>query len=236
MEPQQEDTFGAALQRALHEAGRTQTWLANEVYTSPSQVNRWVNNRQLPHIDKVRLIEELLQVDLHQAFRRSLRVPEPRLEYELFVSAPFAELSPEEIAAHRKEVAKVVDAAKNVVGSENVYWLGEQVESLYDLGAADLVTEANLNAFDKCRVCLYLQFAESINPSGALVELGFALGRKIKTIMIIKKDLRTPYMFEGIQGVAARLQFLPAVHLYVVDHVDEAVLLIERFGRQLLLD
>jgi transcriptional regulator with XRE-family HTH domain len=233
MEPQQEVTFGDALQVALIEAGQSQTWLANKLRTSPSQVNRWVKNRQVPHIDKVRLIEELLKADLHEAFRRSLRAPEPTLVYELFVSAPFAELMPEEIAAHRKDVAKVVDAAKNVV--DKVYWLGANVESLYDLGAADLVTEANLVALDKCQAYLYLQFAELVNPSGALVELGFALGRKVKTTMIIKRDLATPYMLEGFGAVAAKLHFLPEVHIYEIKDVDDAVRLIERNGRQLLL-
>jgi transcriptional regulator with XRE-family HTH domain len=233
MEPQQEVTFGAALREALFQAGRSQTWLANNLHTSPSQVSRWVSDRQVPHLDTLRRIEELLGTDLRTAFQRSLRVPEPRREYDLFVSAPFAELRTEEIAAHRKDVAKVVAAAKNVV--DKVYWLGMEVESLYDLGAANFVTEANLEALDKCRAYLYLQFAELVDPSGALVELGFALGRRIKTTMIIKEGLQTPFMFGGLDVVAAKLQFLPETHIYYVDDVEHAVRLIEVNGRQLLL-
>jgi transcriptional regulator with XRE-family HTH domain len=233
VEPQREDTFGAALQLALLEAGRSQTWLALKLNSSPSQVSRWVNGKALPHIDTVRKIEELLETDLRDAFRRSLQAPESSRDYDLFVSAPFAELRNEEISAHRSDVAKVVDAAKTVV--DKVYWLGMEVESLYELGAADLVTEANLEAFDKCRAYLYLQFAELVNPSGALVELGFALGRKIKTTMIIKRGLRTPYMFDGLGIVAAKLNFLPETHIYEVGDVDEAVRLVGRNGRQLLL-
>jgi transcriptional regulator with XRE-family HTH domain len=225
-------TFGDALRQALLEERRTQTWLAEQLETSNQQVNRWVNNHQVPHLDKVRRIEELLRTDLHNAFRRSLRIPEPSLEYELFVSAPFTGLDPKELPAHRRQVARVVDAAKEVVG--RVYWLGLEVESLRDLGAADLVTEANLNAFDKCRAYLYLQFAEIVNPSGALVELGFALGRRMKTTMIIQAGLPRPYMFEGLQGVAASLDFLPRVHIYEKDP-DQAVRLIEQDGARLLL-
>jgi transcriptional regulator with XRE-family HTH domain len=223
--------FGEALREALFRAGRSQTWLANRLKTSPAQVNRWVKNRQLPHFDRVREIEELLEARLRDVFRHSLRVPEPTLEHELFVSAPFTGLDPEEIETHRLQVAKVVDAAKEVV--DKVYWLGLEVESAYELGAADLVTEANLNAFAKCRAYLYLQFAEMANPSGALVELGLALGRKLKTTIIIKRNLHTPYMFEGLAVVAAKLRFLPEVHLYEVDDVDEAVRLIKRDGRRL---
>jgi transcriptional regulator with XRE-family HTH domain len=228
-------TFGEALREALFRAGRSQTWLANKLITNPSQVSRWVRSRQVPHIDTVHRIEELLGADLHDAFRHSLRVPEPGLVHQLFVSAPISGLNPNELESHRREVARVVDAAKKIVGEDKVYWLGVEVKSLYDLGAANFVAEANLNAFDKCRTYLYLQFAEMDNPSGALVEVGFALGRKLKTTMIIKKGLRTPYMFGGFEGVAAKLHFLPDVFIYEVETIGQAVRLIETNGRQLLL-
>jgi transcriptional regulator with XRE-family HTH domain len=229
----QPGTFGDALRQALFGKRHTQTWLAEQLGTSNQQVNRWVNNRQVPHLDKVRQIEDLLGTDLNDAFRHSMRVPEPSIEHGLFVSAPAAELRNEEISAHRNDVARVVAAAKNVV--DRVYWSSEEVGSILDLGAADLATETSLQALNTCRAYLYLQFADLTNPSGALVELGFALGRKLKTTMIIKKDLRTPYMFEGFQGVAARLYFLPEVRIYLVDEVDDAVRLIERDGDHLLL-
>jgi hypothetical protein len=99
----------------------------------------------------------------------------------------------------------------------------------------DIATETSLKVLANCRAYLYLQFGELIYPSGALVELGIALGRKLKTTMIIKKDLRTPYMFEGFEGVTASLDFLPRVLIYAVNDVDDAVRLIQRNGRQLLL-
>ena len=64
---------------------------------------------------------------------------------------------------------------------------------------------------------------------------GFALGRKLKTTIIVKRNLHKPYMLEGFGVVAAKLRFLPEVHIYEVDDVDEAVRLIGRNGRQLLL-
>jgi hypothetical protein len=81
---------------------------------------------------------------------------------------------------------------------------------------------------------VYVQFAEILNPSGALVELGFALGKKLMTTMIIRRNLRTPCMFEGFQGVSARLECLPDARIYLVDDVEDAVRLIKRDGRQLL--
>jgi hypothetical protein len=58
--------FGYALRQALYNARRTQTWLANQLYISPGQVSRWVNGRTIPHVDTVRRIEELLEVELMQ--------------------------------------------------------------------------------------------------------------------------------------------------------------------------
>ena len=43
-----------------------------------------------------------------------------------------------------------------------------------------------------------------------------------------------PHMFEGLQSVAARIDFLSDVHMYVVGDVDEAVRLINVDRRQLL--
>jgi len=52
------------------------------------------------------------------------------------------------------------------------------------------------------------------------VELGFALGLGMKTTMIIKKDLLTPCMFQGFEGVAGRLDFLPPLRIYTVETID----------------
>jgi hypothetical protein len=193
-----------------------------------------VNNKAMPRLATVRDIQEILGVDLNEAFRHSLLASKPSVsDYELFVSAPIIGLNDEaEINRHRDDVAKVVAAAENVV--DKVYWSGKEVASFNDLGAPDIAAEASLEAFVSCQAYLYLQFAEMVNPSGALVELGFALGRRLKTTLIIKKDLRTPAMLEGFQGVAAKLGFLPETHIYVVDDVEGAVRLIQQSGGQLL--
>jgi transcriptional regulator with XRE-family HTH domain len=230
-------TFGEALRLALFNAGRSQTWLANQLGTGPSQVNRWIKSRQLPHIDTVRKIDELLNVDLSEAYRQSFS-PDDELSkppFELFVSAPITGLKHEDVQAHQRQAAKVVGAAERVVGHGKVFWPSWEVAHLYDLGVADIATEHSLKVLASCRAYLYLQLTEMINPSGGLVELGIALGRKIKTTMIIQKDVRTPVMFDAFQAVAARLDFLPEVHIYVVTNVDEAVRLIEQAGIHLLL-
>jgi hypothetical protein len=85
-----------------------------------------------------------------------------------------------------------------------------------------------------CPAYLYLQFAEIVGPSSALVELGFALGRKMKITIIVKKGLTSPYMLRGFGAVAAKLNFLPHARIYEVDSADDAACLIASNGRELL--
>jgi transcriptional regulator with XRE-family HTH domain len=234
MASQQDTTFGDALKQALVDAGQKPAWLARELPADASQVSRWINGKSRPVPEMLHSINELLGVDLSEAYQRSLLADERSMpKYDLFVSTPIYGLQDAEIQAHRDDVAKVVAAGEKVVG--RVYWSGEEVKSWHDRGAADLATETSLRALARCRAYLYVQFAPMEYPSGALVELGIALGRKLKTTMIIKKDLRRPYMFQGFAGVAEKLEFLPETHVYDVNDADEAVRLIEHDGPQLLL-
>ena len=116
----------------------------------------------------------------------------------------------------------------------SLYWPGEHIRGLADLSAPDLATERNMRALEHCSALLYLQFAEIVRPSGALIELGCALGRHVKTTAMIQKDLRRPFMLRNFEGVAATVKFLPKARIYEVDSVDEAYDLMARNGRRLL--
>jgi hypothetical protein len=85
-----------------------------------------------------------------------------------------------------------------------------------------------------CPAFLYLQFAEVVGPSSALVELGFALGRKMKVTIIFKKGLTDLYLLRGFEGVAARFPFLPDTRIYEVESADSAAALIAENGREML--
>jgi transcriptional regulator with XRE-family HTH domain len=227
MPPQEHATFGERLRAALEAAGgMKQVDLARALHMDASQVNRWVHNKSRPVLGTVQEIDQILG--------SSLATELPRLapEYELFVSAPITGLAEGQMAAHHDKVARVVDAAQQHVNG--LYWPGQDIRSADDLRAADLATEHNFQALDKCPAFLYLQFANIVHPSSALVEFGFALGRKMKTTFIIEYGLSTPYMLYGFRSVASNLSFLPNARIYPVNSVDEAVTLIARDGRELL--
>lgn len=225
---QDHTSFGEALKHALQEAGTTQAALARELHLDPSQVNRWIHDKAFPPLDTLQRIEKILGTTLSAA----LNAHKPK--YELFVSAPVSGMAAQDIPEHHEAVSRVVAAARQHVN--DLVWPGERVKTANDRHniAPDIAAAHNFTHLVACSAFLYLQFAEVVGPSSALVELGFALGRKMKVTIIFKRGLASPYILRGFGGVAARLSFLPDTRIYEEESVDSATALIADNGRELL--
>ena len=226
MDAQGRTTFGKALKAAIAAARYTQAGLARELHIDAGQVSRWVNGKAIPHRETVARIEEILSADLSVAFAASSP------QYELYVAAPITGLNVNDISAHNTAVGEVVRAAGRHVNS--LYWPGEKVRSTSDLTAPDITTERNMQFLQRSAALLYLQFMEVVRPSGALIELGCALGWRLKTTVIMQEGLNQPFMLENFSGVAASLGFLPKARVYKVKSVGDACDLITKNGRELL--
>lgn len=226
MDAQENATFGEALKKALTEARMSQADLARRLHVDPGQVSRWARAKAVPHIDTVGRIEDELGVDLSKPFEASSP------DIKLYVSAPITGLTPSQIPAHHDQVAAVVEAARGHANS--LYWPGEPIRSSSDLTATDIATERNMEALSHCTAFLFLQFDEIVRPSGALVELGLALGRRMKTTVIHLESVPVATMLDGFSGVASRVRFLPKARIYHVESVEQAVDLVRRNGRELL--
>ena len=226
MDAQGRTTFGKALRTAIEAAHYTQAGLARELHIDAGQVSRWVNGKAIPHVETVAKMEQILGTDLSRAFAASSP------EYELYVSAPITGLKVEDIGPHNTAVDTVVKAASAHVNS--LYWPGKAIRSTSDLSAPDIVTERNMQALQRSAAFLYLQFMEIVRPSGALVELGCALGWRLKTTIIVQADLDQPFMLDNFGAVAATLGFLPKARVYKVKSSSDACDLITRNGRALL--
>lgn len=220
--------FAKALRQAMEDANVTQAALARELQTDASQVNRWANANAVPHTNTVRRIEGFLKADLADALAKSTP------DYELFVSAPISGINDEDIPEHHDAVARVVSAATDRVNG--LIWPGSHIKTAADrlAEAADIVTEKNMKALYSSQAYLYLQFAEVVRPSSAFVELGFALGRKMKVTIIVQQGLKNPFMLRGFSAVAESLDFLPKARTYEVASADEAASLIKGSGREML--
>jgi transcriptional regulator with XRE-family HTH domain len=228
MTAQDNARFANALRKAMEDAGVTQAALARALLMDAGQINRWAKGKAVPHINSVRRIEKILKADLADALDKSTP------DYELFVSAPISGIAGEDIPEHHNAVARVVSAANEHVN--NLIWPGRHIETAAGLlaDAADIVTEKNMRALHSSQAYLYLQFAEVVRPSSAFVELGFALGRRMKVTIIIQQGLKNPFMLRGFSAVAESLDFLPKARTYEVASADEAASLIKGSGRELL--
>lgn len=226
MNAHDQSTFGNALKSAITAARYSQARLARELHIDPGQVSRWTNDKAIPHSDTVARIEQILGADLSVSFSASAP------EYELFVAAPVTGLQTDDIAKHNDAVAEVLEAARAHVNTW--YWPGEKVRALSDLTAADIATEKNVQILRNCSALLYLQFFEMVRPSSALIQLGCALGWRLKTTIITQADLHQPYMLDGFAAVAATLTFLPKARVYRVRSVSDACDLVRMNGRELL--
>jgi transcriptional regulator with XRE-family HTH domain len=227
--PDNSTSFADALRQALRGKGMSQAALARELHVDASQVHRWLYGQALPQAKNISLIKTILGVDLSGAFAESTP------EYELFVSAPISGISSQDVPDHHNAVAQIVEAAKQHVNG--LIWPGEEIRTAADrrAAAADVATERNMKSLFGCSAYLYLQFADVVRPSSALVELGFALGRKMKITIIVKRGLTTPYMLSGFGAVAAELKFLPKTKIYnEVESAEEAAALVASNGRELL--
>jgi transcriptional regulator with XRE-family HTH domain len=224
MTGQESASFGETLKAALRKAGMKQADLARALRVDAGQVSRWCSGK-VPGIDRQPELERALGVDFSAAFASSLP------KYELFVSAPIGGVAEEDKEDHQAAVQRIVDAAKEHVNG--VYWPGLSGAHVGDFTAPDLVTEQNLRALSECHAYLYVQFAEMVHPSSSLIELGFALGKKLKTTIIVKDGVTLPYMLDGFGGVAASLPFLPKARVYQLADVEHAVARVARNGREL---
>ena len=226
MTAQEDSRFADALRQAIREAQTTQANLAANINISPGQVSRWATGKVIPHSDNVKAIDQFLGSHLEALLVAS------KQRYELYVSSPISGLQNKDIPAHRGIVSGIVTAARQHVNG--LYWPAEHIRNIDDLAAADLFAEQNFEALSNCSAYLYLQFTEIVHPSGALVELGFALGRRLKTTIIVKQGVNLPYILNGIDVVAERLKFLPRARFYQEPSAERAAALIARNGRKLL--
>ncbi len=226
MSEQSAESFGSALHAAITAKHWNQARFANEFGIDAASVSRWVTNKTVPLRANVARMEALLGVSLAALFEAS------NPEHELYVSAPITGLSNDQMGAHHEQVAAVV--AELAHHTNSVYWAGAGITDKRQLMAADIATEKNMAVMRHCRALLYLQFEELTGPSGSLIELGMALGRKTKTTMIIRRGLRTPFMLENFSAVAARTDSLPEARIYLVDSAEAAAALISNNGRSIL--
>lgn len=192
----------------------------------PSQVTRWFSGRKRPSQDQIQSMERVLGCGLDGMF------PSPAPAYELYLSSPITSIPPSKLRSHRAEVEMIAEAVREIV--PNLYWPGDVIHSAKDLLAPNRATKRNFERLEDCRGLPYVQMDDTVGPSNCLVELGLALGRRMRTTVILKRDVNRPLMFQGLEAVAQGFKWLPNVQIHEVDSAEDACHLVRANGRSLL--
>lgn len=147
---------------------------------------RLIRSEAVPHKETLPRIEELLATDFSSSFATSAPA------YELYVAAPITGIAESDLATHHNAVSAVVESLRLHVNS--LYWPGQAIRGPQDLTAPDIATEDNFKALGHCTAFIYLQFADEVRRSSALVALGCALAKRLKTTIVLLDGINYPFM------------------------------------------
>jgi hypothetical protein len=216
--------FHVTLRAALGE--HKQVWLAGRLGVTETTISRRVTGKTRPLREQAEAATELLNdPEVLEVFDLT------NAPYELYLAAPISGLKSTDVSAHRDAIEQIASQAETV--TNGVYWPGREIHSTAELAAADIVTRDNLDVLSHCHGLLYVQLTDVIHPTGALMELGIALGRKMKTTIMIQRGLPLPFMLRNFEGVAARSKIMPDARVDFVENAEDVVARIKRNGREI---
>ncbi len=221
-----QETAGEVVKRALSERSMKHLVFARDLDAASSTLSKWLNGTRVPPEKVQEQIDTLLDLDLSGTWGLSSSPS------TVFVSAPGQGLRSKDRAEHRDQVLKVVTAIDKVV--DTVHCPGSKILGPKDFGAPDVMTKQSMELLAESDALVYLQFAELAGPTGSLVELGIALGRKMRVTIFVQEGLDRPLLMNSFERVAARLSMLPNARNYSVQSPDEVVQWLQNGGRHLL--
>ena len=224
-----ETTIGYLLRTALKTQGIRQLQLAEYLSIASSSVSRWVNDKEIPRTEYLVRIDHFLGTNLVQ-FTDPYQTADPVCE--VFVATPMASVPTNTLKRNREWTTTLVEKLQGIVG--RVYWAGRNIDLPEDFDVPDIGTEENLRALGTAKAFVLVYF-DPVAPtwSGSMIELGLALGLKIPVTLFVSQTTPLPYMLEGFEGVAERTGFLPRVRIYRLQTPEEAVLYIEKNGKDI---
>lgn len=215
MDPQVHVELGTRLRAILTSRKLKHSVFAKELGKNSSQLSRLLAGTEHWTRELASRIDELLTTNLTSVY------DELTEEIDLYVASPITGLSAENIPNAHARTAGLVTFLREL--GYTVSWPGEQITDVQKLIAPSVATTTNIRTLVRCRGLLYVQFDEVIHPSGALIELGIALGRKMKTTIVADARLGLPFMLRnGFDGVARDSPNLPDAKVHTFADIEDA--------------
>jgi transcriptional regulator with XRE-family HTH domain len=217
--------LGDRINSALLARGTKRATLAALLEVSPSTVTRWINGVIVPKPTKLEAMKQILGADL--------LLDEEQPAPSLFVASPITALPEDQRLAAHQDLARLVAAMRRVI--PDVRWPGEHGVR-HHRGVAEIATQPTMTALYGGDALVYVQLTNVTRATGALVELGIALGLQRPITLILGTNVARPFMFEqGFEAVAARLHWLPDVRVVTVTSAVEAEQIIHTAGARLFM-
>jgi transcriptional regulator with XRE-family HTH domain len=206
----------------------SQKRLAKEIDVSPGTVSNLLNGKTAVSYERANLIAATLEIDITDLL----------LDPDIYVAAPMTTLKKTTLRQNHKEVDQVLDALHTI--GLKPYWPGAGVKSLSDAKDPRITTAANFEALGRVQALMLLLLHEATGPTGALIELGYAMGQGRRITIFIEKSLNTdgkrPFVLEGLVSAAMEIDEIAPVEIIEVEGIDEVVARIESdHGAEMLM-
>jgi len=205
----------------------TQKRLAIELGVSQTTISNIIAGNQLITDVRTSLIADLLGLELSEFLHRP----------DIYVSAPMTTLKTgTSLRKNHNEVHLVLDALSDVALSP--YWPGDGVLDHSDYRDPRITATKNLQALAQCSSFLLLYLHEVDGPSGALIELGYAMGLGLRVTLMIDRKLNQkgpkPFILDGLQSAAMEIDVLPRIDIHEVNNAKDVCLLLRENGAALV--
>lgn len=230
MRDQRRYSSGEEIRSARTMKGLTQKELAEKVSVSNYRISDWENNKAVPLLRHAEALDKILGTRLSDRKEYESKYEDKPSIYDVFVATPMASISNNHYLDSRKKVERIVHKIRE--SGLEVYWAGASIDSHEDFEVPDQGTERNLTALKTSKAFVFAYFGDvPPGPSGALVELGIALGLGKPVTIFVTDTYTLPYMMEeGFPRVADRTG-ISRVRLSRGD-VNKAISQMDRYGVQ----
>lgn len=224
MDEQVGRALGQALREAIARDKQKHYQFAKRMGITSPQLSKYINGRQAWTLDLAKKFDQQLGgTEMADAFVRLTQ------RIDIYISSPITGLADESIPIAHEQTGTLVDFLRNE--GYSVQWPGERIPTIDKLIDPTVATTDNIRDIVRARAVVYVQFNEVIHPSGALIELGIALGRKMRTTVLALEGLQLPFMLRnGFDGVAGASPDLPDARIRQFRSMDDAVRQIRNTG------
>ncbi len=171
---------------------------------------------------------ELLRLVFGRPTKTGEAATAPAPRYEVFLSAPMADITDEATyKLQRDEILRVKDALRKFCRFETTFYAGTDIEAPDGFNTEHIALRGNFRRIQESRRLMLIYPKRS--GSSILFEAGLAIAFGKPSVWFIKAGEKLPYLMRGAAG-ASESEGLPRMRVYTYDSVADIVKRMENDG------